>query len=188
MPEFMVLPRGTSSMVKTIELFNSQDGRDRKWGEEWKPITAKDLEHAKLQASIMPPVDSGFGPRVKFEHVRAECIDPDCGGSCNTCNLFICKNCGAYEGGLPTECPMRIIYFQESDDIYKGLLDFRDGQWSTKHRSIVMYPQDAVCEYCRGENQSFEREYSIESPGKLIHKAKSDPGITVRCNYSTGDV
>jgi hypothetical protein len=41
-----------------------------------------------------------------------------------------CVVCGGAEGGLPTECPGRKLTAEEGDQIYDGLLDYKDGQWT----------------------------------------------------------
>jgi len=52
-------------------------------------------------------------------------------GSCMICDggLAMCKVCKLYEGGLTTECPGIVVAIDQSDDIYHGKLDFKDGQW-----------------------------------------------------------
>ena len=60
------------------------------------------------------------------------CIRQGCGGSCFGCTLGSCKNCGASEGGLATECPNVIISGQDMDEIYSGTKDFIGGKWVKK--------------------------------------------------------
>lgn len=59
------------------------------------------------------------------------CIREDCGGMCFGCTLGVCRNCGTYEGGLATECPMVKLTDEQVDDIYNGRIDFVGGQWVT---------------------------------------------------------
>lgn len=40
-----------------------------------------------------------------------------------------CRVCGAYEGGLTTECPGRQTTAAETDAVYHGRIDFRGGAW-----------------------------------------------------------
>lgn len=51
--------------------------------------------------------------------------------SCNICDggLAVCKGCGAYEGGLTTDCPGIRVTWWAMDEVYAGMLDFRDGMW-----------------------------------------------------------
>lgn len=55
------------------------------------------------------------------------CIRDDCGGTCLGCILGICRGCGAYEGGLATECPSVKISDEQINAIYAGRLDFVGG-------------------------------------------------------------
>jgi hypothetical protein len=40
-----------------------------------------------------------------------------------------CEICKSFEGEIPTECPNRPMTIQEKDDVFKGRVDFRDGEW-----------------------------------------------------------
>jgi hypothetical protein len=51
---------------------------------------------------------------------------------CSQCQLFICKVCGTFEGGLATECPGEKITIEQADDIYQGKIDFIGGRWIRK--------------------------------------------------------
>lgn len=55
------------------------------------------------------------------------CIDK-C-GSCNLCCLAVCKDCGLYEGALTTHCFNKHVTYDQSELIYKGVLNFRGGIW-----------------------------------------------------------
>lgn len=58
------------------------------------------------------------------------CLRPNtCGGTCYGCTLGFCKNCGQYEGGLATECPMVYIDEEKAQAIYAGELDYQEGKW-----------------------------------------------------------
>jgi hypothetical protein len=43
--------------------------------------------------------------------------------------LGVCRVCGAYEGGLATDCPGYHLSSREQQRIYAGTLDFKDGRW-----------------------------------------------------------
>lgn len=67
------------------------------------------------------------------EHAWHSPCDPKtcdrCG--CMWCDggLECCRVCGSFEGATTTHCPGEDMYAEKSDDVYAGLLDFRDGQW-----------------------------------------------------------
>lgn len=63
----------------------------------------------------------------KFDRCKPDCDDP----YCNICQggLALCSVCRLYEGGLTTECPGVPVSADDSDRIYRGEVDFRDGQW-----------------------------------------------------------
>lgn len=68
-----------------------------------------------------------------MNHIRAKCMDDDCGGTCNYCCLFICEVCGGAEASLPTDCPGRRLTNEESEGIEAGKLDYLSESW-------VQYP------------------------------------------------
>lgn len=51
--------------------------------------------------------------------------------SCFVCELTVCVVCGAYEGGLASECPGVKLTTQQTEDIYVGKIDFIGGKWVT---------------------------------------------------------
>lgn len=48
------------------------------------------------------------------------------GCTCEHCNLSICEVCGAYEGGLTTDCPGTQIDFNRQREVYETCLDYTD--------------------------------------------------------------
>lgn len=80
-------------------------------------------------------MESNLKP-VDYGHLYRTDCGGDCGGTCMVCCCGYCVKCMGYEGGLPTECPGRILTFDESDAIYQGRLDFREGQWTDVGSSI----------------------------------------------------
>jgi len=63
------------------------------------------------------------------EHAAIKC---NCGNpGCMFCDggLFGCSVCGCFEGATTTECPGRKTTSEESDLIYNGKLDYKDGKW-----------------------------------------------------------
>lgn len=63
-------------------------------------------------------------------HADQPCDD----SACMWCvgGLEICSQCHAFEGATPTECPRRSMTADESDAVYHGLLDFRQGAWQRR--------------------------------------------------------
>ena len=49
--------------------------------------------------------------------------------SCYICNLSCCGTCGAYEGGLTTECPGVKVHYEVQQAVYKEKIDFINGKW-----------------------------------------------------------
>lgn len=43
--------------------------------------------------------------------------------------LSYCTTCGAFEGATPDECPGKPMDYVMSDLVYKGIINFRDGNW-----------------------------------------------------------
>lgn len=46
--------------------------------------------------------------------------------SCEHCCLSVCSVCGAYEGGLTTDCPGVIVSFDRQKEVHETLLDYTD--------------------------------------------------------------
>lgn len=59
-----------------------------------------------------------------------KCTDPECYG-CMFCTggLTYCETCGAFEGSWPDECPGKHMSADFADLVYKGIINFRDGNW-----------------------------------------------------------
>lgn len=71
------------------------------------------------------------------DHTWIECRGCDAG--CQFCRggLAACSTCGGGEGSLPTECPGQRMSEEESDRVYAGLLDYKDGAWVVLGRRRV---------------------------------------------------
>jgi hypothetical protein len=41
----------------------------------------------------------------------------------------MCDVCNAFEGATPDECPGKPMSYDFSDLVYKGIINFRDGNW-----------------------------------------------------------
>ena len=78
-----------------------------------------------------------------MEHVKEPCGEQWCNG-CNYCNLFVCANCGAFEGGLPTECPGYFIGADKADEVYAGKVDFIDGEWKPQKVRWMQLQEEAI--------------------------------------------
>lgn len=50
-------------------------------------------------------------------------------GHCFICNCGYCGECGLYEGALTTQCPGKQVSSARSEEVYKGLINFRGGIW-----------------------------------------------------------
>lgn len=50
---------------------------------------------------------------------------------CQFCDggLWACETCGGLEGSMPTKCPGQQMTAQQSDAVYRGLIDYRDNGW-----------------------------------------------------------
>jgi hypothetical protein len=46
--------------------------------------------------------------------------------TCQHCTLCVCGVCGAYEGGLTTDCPGTAIDFDKQQEVYETRLDYTD--------------------------------------------------------------
>lgn len=64
-------------------------------------------------------------------HIDVTCTNPDCYG-CAFCagGLWACTVCGGLEGSMPSTCPGESMTAEQSDAVYAGRLDYRDGAWS----------------------------------------------------------
>jgi len=64
-------------------------------------------------------------------HVAYVCPTYHEGTYCPICEggLFSCAICNSFEGATTTDCPERKMTADEIDAVYKGDLDFQDGQW-----------------------------------------------------------
>jgi len=66
--------------------------------------------------------------------MKHDWITPPCKEDCYGCmwcagGLEMCKVCGAFEGATPDECPGKQMSYDFSDLVYKGIINFRDGNW-----------------------------------------------------------
>lgn len=92
----------------------------------------------------------GADGHVMLVHAPGEC--PAHNGEyyrdCMFCDggLSGCTVCGAFEGAWPDECPGQSMTYEQSDKVYNGELNFRDGEWREGECCKVMRPmhdQDA---------------------------------------------
>lgn len=82
---------------------------------------------------------------VLLVHPRGECPnhnDPEYYRPCMFCDggLQACTVCDAFEGAWPDECPGRRMTAEESEKVYTGRLNFRDGEWREDECCHVMRP------------------------------------------------
>lgn len=82
----------------------------------------------------------------------AEKIEHDWHNPCKGCNpggcmwcdggLECCRVCGAFEGATPDDCPGFMMQPDESDAVYKGLRNFRDGMWRNECAQVMRHIYD----------------------------------------------
>lgn len=67
--------------------------------------------------------------------------------ACMFCDggLFACDVCNAFEGATPDDCPGRPMAEEESEAVYRGELNYRDGAWREECCAIMRptYDRDA---------------------------------------------
>jgi hypothetical protein len=91
---------------------------------------------------------------------------------CYYCNLAVCKICSLYEGALTTDCPGYYVTYGQSDEIYKGKIDFRDNEgWVNKKnptnqmwlygRYVRFYGRDI--DFANGNDIGLEHFYEIKN-------------------------
>lgn len=70
-----------------------------------------------------------LGEVTAREHTWHECNCNNDG--CIYCDggLSSCDVCGSFEGATTTHCPGRDMTEEERDDVYKGYIDYKNGQW-----------------------------------------------------------
>lgn len=68
--------------------------------------------------------------------------DGDSYETCMFCagGLSACTVCGAFEGAWPDQCPGAPMTSQQSDAVYAGTLNYRDGAWHDGECCRVMRP------------------------------------------------
>jgi hypothetical protein len=54
-------------------------------------------------------------------------------GTCPICDggLAVCTVCKAAEGELTAECPGEPVPYERREQVYAGILNFKNGQWIT---------------------------------------------------------
>gem|GEM_PF-6686452 len=57
-----------------------------------------------------------------------------CDRPCMFCDggLSACTVCGAFEGAWPDDCPIALMTPEQSDEVYAGRLNYRDGAWRSE--------------------------------------------------------
>lgn len=84
-----------------------------------------------------------------MKHVREKCTDSECNETC-----FVCSVCGAYEGGLATECPGSKIHYEVQKAIHEGKIDFKNGKWikliiNKKMNNYRIAKDECNCTWCK---------------------------------------
>lgn len=95
--------------------------------------------------------------------------------ACYTCNLYVCKNCGAYEGSLTTDCPNVRVNMDVQDAVYKGKVDFIGDSWvltDYKHpfeRNLhLSYKETEV------DTEKISSSWTKEERDRLIEKLQNE--------------
>lgn len=68
---------------------------------------------------------------IPVEHASGECPQRERGLSCMFCDggLSACEVCGGFEGAMPSDCPGEPMTYARGQEVYRGEIDFRDGNW-----------------------------------------------------------
>lgn len=69
---------------------------------------------------------------MKHDYYTSKDIGPhDTWGQLNIVDggLSHCKICGGLEGSLTTDCPGEMLSYEQDQKVYKGEVDFVNGQW-----------------------------------------------------------
>lgn len=74
--------------------------------------------------------------------------DLDSGAHCMFCEggLSACTRCGAFEGAWPDQCPGVPMTPEQSDAVYAGELNYRDGAWRAETCRIRRPAEDKLIE------------------------------------------
>lgn len=86
-------------------------------------------EQAQLRILGLPYDHIDINPHEGIRCDRAGCMWCDGG-------LFVCRVCGSFEGATTTQCPKRGLTKDETDRVYAGTLDYRDGRWIDGQLSV----------------------------------------------------
>lgn len=81
---------------------------------------------------------------------------------CQWCDggLECCSECGAFEGATPDQCPGEQMSADRSDLVYKGEMNYRDGQWRIECCEAMRHMYDK-------ENYMREKGYEPGPPHPL---------------------
>lgn len=72
---------------------------------------------------------------------------------CQFCDggLSACAVCHAFEGAWPDDCPGVGMTYEQSDEVYAGRLNYRDGEWRAECCQAMRHVHDvdnAGCKAC----------------------------------------
>jgi hypothetical protein len=81
---------------------------------------------------------------VLLVHAKGECPNhnSEYPRDCMFCDggLSACTRCGAFEGAWPDQCPGERMSYEQSEAVYQGRLNYRDGAWYEGECCQVMRP------------------------------------------------
>lgn len=94
--------------------------------DDFGKLRAELIQVAAVAVAWAEAIDRRNGGHIavvcKVEHDRPGCVFCDGG-------LFACTVCGSAEGATTTHCPGARMTAEQTEAVYAGTLDFRDGQW-----------------------------------------------------------
>jgi hypothetical protein len=83
--------------------------------------------------------------RDKVEHIYYVCPgDHKDSYNCHFCDgdLSACATCNAFEGAWPDDCPGTRMDPDQSDDVYAGRKNYRDGEWRDECCQVMRHIYD----------------------------------------------
>lgn len=79
------------------------------------------------------PVSNAKAVKISQHQYDKDCDGVNCGGTCAKCCLSYCVVCKCGEGELASHCPGFALDEFVRTAIYKGGLDFYNGEWQVKY-------------------------------------------------------
>lgn len=94
------------------------------------------LHESRTSVKVAPMMTNEEAAHITLEQSGHESIvHTDCDNPyCMVCvgGLFACERCGGFGWAITTHCPGTAITEDQLHTIYRGVLDYRDGQWTSE--------------------------------------------------------